>query len=151
MRAGECCVGVWCCLGQLCRSAVLSRPALGREGEDRQLFYPVASALQYFGNISTINTSLFMPIEVYSSQKHHYISQYNSISTWPPDISHCALWDKHILNSPISTLYQIVEERGNWPAWSSSMSYTSHTRKNNNNDKIDISHWIIYISHMHWI
>ena len=91
MRAGECCVGVWCCLGQLCRSAVLSRPALGREGEDRQLFYPVASALQYFGNISTINTSLFMPIEVYSSQKHHYISQYNSISTWPPDISHCAL------------------------------------------------------------
>ena len=93
MRAGECCVGVWCCLGQLCRSAVLSRPALGREGEDRQLFYPVASALQYFGNISTINTSLFMPIEVYSSQKHHYISQYNSISTWPPDISHCALPD----------------------------------------------------------
>ena len=81
MRARECCVGVWCCLGQLCRSAVLSRPALGREGEDRQLFYPVASALQYFGNISTINTSLFMPIEVYSSQKHHYISQYNSIST----------------------------------------------------------------------
>ena len=91
MRAGECCVGVWCCLGQLCRSAVLSRPALGREGEDRQLFYPVASALQYFGNISTINTSLFMPIEVYSSQKHHYISQYNSIATCPPDISHCAM------------------------------------------------------------
>ena len=63
-----------------------------------------------------------------------------------------SLWDKHILNSPISTLYQIAEERGNWPAWSGRMSYI-FTRNNHNNGKVDvisnINIYISFISKMH--
>ena len=43
MRARECCVGVWCCLGQLCRQVSCAEPAgPGEGGRGQTVLYSVA-------------------------------------------------------------------------------------------------------------